>query len=530
MRLQLHALTLVLLAIAIAVLAPAAGASTSQVAMFESDTALEDQPLSTLSTLRSLGVSEVRVSVPWFSTYRNGARAFSKPAGFNGADPRSSEYDFSKLDEVVRDAPRYGITVDLSLTGGAPIWATGGGEPGGRRDTEWRPSASEYGKFVQAVGTRYDGRFRPSAGAAPLPDVKVWEVWNEPNFGPDLAPQSTNKSSVSTSPGMYRGLVDAAWKALGRTGHSRDTVILGNLDARGMRARPTKHNPEGYPGTFAPTKPIAFIRSLYCLDGRLRPIRGKTASAIGCPTTAAGSRRFRRDHPGLFAAAGFADHPYQDTTAPNRTDSSDRDFAELIQIPHMSHVLDEAQHAYGSGHRFGVYNNEFGYITNPPNHSQHFPSPTQAAAWINWAEYISYNDPRLVSTMQFLLEDPIPTQTLEFGGFASGLLFSGAKPKPSYDAYRLPVYMPQTGVRRNRSVLVWGCARPAHAYNQHRVLIQYQAGRHGAFATIVSLSVRNVRGYFETHVRLRSSGALRLAWSYPGGATVYSRSVNVTVR
>jgi hypothetical protein len=196
----------------------------------------------------------------------------------------------------------------------------------------------------------------------------------------------------------------------------------------------------------------------------------------------------------------------------------------------MAHVLDETQHAYGSGHRFSVYDNEFGYITNPPNRSQHFPSPTQAAVWINWAEYISYNDPRLASTMQFLLEDPIPTQTLEFGGFASGLLFSGAKPKPSYDAYRLPVYMPQTRVRRNRSVLVWGCARPAHAYNQHRVLIQYRAGRHGAFATIASLSVRNVRGYFETHVRLRSSGALRLAWGYPGGATVYSRSVNVTVR
>ena len=196
----------------------------------------------------------------------------------------------------------------------------------------------------------------------------------------------------------------------------------------------------------------------------------------------------------------------------------------------MAHVLDETQHAYGSGHRFGIYNNEFGYITNPPNHSQRFPSPTQAAAWINWAEYISYNDPRLVSTMQFLLEDPIPTQTLEFGGFASGLLFSGGKPKPSYDAYRLPVYMPQTGVRRNRSVLVWGCARPAHAYHQPKVLVQYQSGRHGAFRTIATISVRNARGYFETHVRLRSSGALRLAWSYPGGATVYSRSVNVTVR
>jgi hypothetical protein len=132
--------------------------------------------------------------------------------------------------------------------------------------------------------------------------------------------------------------------------------------------------------------------------------------------------------------------------------------------------------------------------------------------------------------MQFLLEDPIPTQTLEYGGFASGLLFSGGKPKPSYDAYRLPVYMPESSVRRNRSALVWGCARPAHAYHQPTLAVQYQSGRHGAFRTIATVSIHNVRGYFETHVRLSSSGALRLAWTYPGGATVYSRVTNVTVR
>jgi hypothetical protein len=410
------------------------------------------------------------------------------------------------------------------------VWATGRGEPGGARDTEWKPSASEFGKFVQAVGTRYNGRFRPSAGAAALPQVRVWEIWNEPNFGPDLAPQSINRSSISTSPGMYRGLVDAAWSALGRTGHRSDTVILGNLDARGMLAKPTRHNPMGYPGTFAPTKPIAFIRSLYCLDGHLHPIRGRTASLMGCPTTRAGSRRFRHDHPGLFAASGFADHPYPNTTPPNRTDSRDPDFAELIQIPHMAHVLDASTHAYGPTHRFAIYNNEFGYITNPPTHSQPFPSPATAATWINWAEYISYNNPRLVTSMQFLLEDPIPTQTLEYGGFASGLEFSGTRHKPSYDAYRLPLYMPATQVRRNRPALVWGCARPAHAYHQSRVLVQYATGRHGAFKTIASLTVHNVRGYFETYVRLRSSGALRLAWAYPHGATVYSRTVNVSVK
>lgn len=530
MRRRATVLILIVIASALGLLAPAAGASTGQQAMFESDTALYANPNATLNEMRSLGVTETRVSVPWDVIYVNGPRAYHRPAGFDGADPRSAQYNFAALDQIVRQAPLYGITVDLSLTGGAPVWATGPGEPKGAHDTEWKPSAREYGKFVQAVGTRYSGTFQPSAGATALPRVSVWELWNEPNFGPALAPQSINRSSISTSPGMYRGLVDAAWSGLGHSGHGHDAVILGNLDARGMSSRPTQRNPMGYPGTFAPTKPIAFIRSLYCLDSRLRPIRGRTAALMGCPTNAAASRRFRRSHPALFSAAGFADHPYMDATPPNRTDSRDADFAELVQIPHMAHVLDAATKAYGPTHRFQIYNNEFGYITNPPTHNQHFPSPRTAATWLNWAEYISYANPRLVSTMQFLLEDPVPTQTLEYGGFASGLEFSGGRHKPSYDAYRLPVWIPQSSVRANHAALVWGCARPAHAYHQGRVVIQYRAGRSGAFSTIASLTVRNSRGYFQTRVKLRTSGALRLAWTYPHGSTVYSRTVNVSVR
>ena len=509
--------------------APAAASST-QAAMFESDIEMYNQPVQTLQTLRSLGVSEVRLNVPWDGIYADGVDAFTRPAGFNGADPRAHQYDFTRLDEIVRDAPQYGITLDLSLTGGAPVWATGGGKPAGGRYPEWRPSAVEFGRFVRAVATRYSGSFTVARGGPPLPRVRMWEIWNEPNFGPDLAPQSIKNSSVSTAPGIYRALVDAAWSALTATGHGHETIILGNLDARGMRGKPTRHNPQGYPGNFAPTKPLAFIRTLYCVDGRLHPLRGSAARSVGCPSTAAGIRRFHAQHPALFAARAFGDHPYPFTAAPNRADSRDPDFAELPGIPRMTRMLDDIQRSYGSHHRFVIYNNEFGYITNPPNRSQRFPSPSEAAAWINWAEYISYLNPRLATSMQYLLIDPNPVYAPEYGGFASGLYYFGGRVKPSYDAYRLPLYLPTTRVRRHQSVLVWGCARPARAYHQDRVLIQYQTGRKGAFRTVATVTVHNPAGYFETHLRPRSSGALRLAWTYPGSSTVYSRTVNVSVR
>ena len=104
--------------------------------------------------------------------------------------------------------------------------------------------------------------------------------------------------------------------------------------------------------------------------------------------------------------------------------------------------------------------------------------------------------------------------------------FHGAH-KPAYDAYRLPIWIVAIG--RHGNVLVWGCARPAHAFGNPRVDIQY-AGHRGTFTRLTSVRIGNPRGYFETWVRLRHSGSLRLAWSYPGGGTVYSRTAAVSVR
>ena len=85
-------------------------------------------------------------------------------------------------------------------------------------------SAAEFKQFVQAVGTRYSGTYDPTQNKSvpgdpdDLPRISFWEIWHEPNFGPDLAPQAIRGSSVFVAPGMYRNLANAAWRSLQATG------------------------------------------------------------------------------------------------------------------------------------------------------------------------------------------------------------------------------------------------------------------------------------------------------------------------
>jgi hypothetical protein len=219
-------------------------------------------------------------------------------------------------------------------------------------------------------------------------------------------------------------------------------------------------------------------------------------------------------------------HPYPVNLPPPRADSSDRDYAEFSQLPRLGRTLDRLQRIYGSHRRLQIYDTEYGYVTNPPNRKNHFVSPATAAYYVNWAEYLSWRDPRIATTMQFLLRDPNPIGS----GFASGLMFYGGRLKPSYDSYRLPIFLPATSVRRGRKLLVWGCARPARGYGVPQARIEFQPSFRGAFATLTTVTITDPHGYFDLPVKFPSSGAVRLAWSYPSGATVYSRVVDVTVR
>jgi hypothetical protein len=275
---------------------------------------------------------------------------------------------------------------------------------------------------------------------------------------------------------------------------------------------------------------------MYCVDSNYRPLRGAAARIRGCPATAAASRQFRARNPGLFRAAGVADHPYMRWYPPNKEQFPDPNNTSLGQIGNLTRALDRLQRIYGSHKRFAIYNTEFGYITTPPKRDtteEPWVNQNTAAYYLNWAEYLSWKNPRISSFSQYLLYDPLPAKPkTDFGGFASGLVTFGTHArKATYAAWRLPLYMPVTTARPGRSLEVWGCARPAH----------FQRGSSGPFKLLRTIEVTDPHGYFDVHMSFPGSGTVRLAWDYPVadqalGAfgpmrphTAFSRSVRITL-
>jgi hypothetical protein len=506
-------------------------ASRGQIAILQDDNNLYANPGLTLREMRHLGVQMVRATLQW-SRVAPAAASRHRP-GFNAADPNAyPASNWALYDTIVRDATADGIKVLFTVSGFAPFWAQGPnpGRYAAHYDLNFAfiPSAAQYGQFVRAVGTRYSGSFRPRGASSELPRVSYWELWNEPNFGEDLAPQAIDGSKLLYAPKMYRGLANAGWGALAATGHAGDTIIIGALAAKGAQAGPGRFGPQGLPGTYGETKPLVFIRELYCLDPLFHPYRGRAAAMRGCPTTARGSRRFRAQNPALFKTTGFSDHPYMLSSGrrPTQVDSRDPSYAEFPELPRLGRFLDRVRRYYHSGNRFQIWNTEYGYLTNPPNHSHGFVSPATAAYYDNWAEYISWRNPRIASTMQFLLYDPNPTVGVpEYGGFSSGLVFyatvMGGGPKATYYAYRLPIYLPRTTGRPGRKLEVWGAARPApyallDTGQPQYVQIQSAPASSNSWRTLQYVKITDPHGYFDTRVAFPpGADQVRLSWTYP---------------
>jgi hypothetical protein len=517
-------------------------ASVTQEAIFQDDNALKANPVGTMQTLRDLGVTRVRVNIAWggIAPSPNSTR---RPKGFNATNPAAyAAAGWAPYDAIDRAAAADGIGVFFTLDAPAPLWATGSGAPRGTAGyfrADWEPSAREFGYFVKAVGTRYDGSYKPRGSTTALPWVSFWSIWNEPNYGYDLGPQGTGfRQSIPSSPRLYRGLLDAAWSALQATGHRTrtDRILFGELTPAG----------ENSWGVFSNMKPLVFLRSLYCVDSSYHELRGSAASAQGCPATAAGSRSFRRQNPALFSASGLAEHPYEEVTAPNKPQylcgnklcvgRSDPDFADLPEMPRLARTLDRLNGVYGSRTHFPVWSTEYGFRTIPPDPHEGI-SPTTAAYYMNWAEYLSYKQPRTYSYSQYALMDAPPPAY-----FDTGLINPDGSLKPGFDAYRMPLFLPKTTLNSaTQKVEVWGGVRPEgyawlDTHQAQSVQIQFQAGSTGSWQVIDTVPITNSKGYFDLHLAFPSSGAIRLAWTYPAGdpllsgGTVYSRTVTVTVR
>jgi hypothetical protein len=496
----------------------AAHASSSQITLMQDDSNVLGNPNGTLDIFRSLGVTDVRVFIGWASIAPspNSRRAPRFSANNPSSYPASH---WAPYDAAVRDAAARGMGVNFVLTGPAPLWATKRG-PGGlssRTYHDYEPNAAEFGSFVTAVGKRYSGGYTPSGSSSPLPRVKFWAIWDEPNYGFQLAPQASR--GVEVAPMYYRSLLDHAWSSLRATGHGHDTILIGDTAPRGATN----------PGIANGLMPLRFLRALYCVDSHLRQLRGGAAAARGCPTSAGASRRFRSQNPGLFSASGFAAHLYTSgqVARPNLPSPSfAHDYAGLYDLPNLERTLDRLNAAYGSHNHLSIYNTEFGYQTNPPRAQCGcvFLSPTTAAYYLNWSEYLEWTNSRIRSDAQYLLYDAPgpPGHVTSESVFSSGLAFLNGTPKATYSAFQLPLYLPSTSTSKGHSLTVWGQVRPApyakrDTGSSQQVQIEFQPSSGGGWTTLTTATITNSAGYFRVPVTFPSSGSVRLQWDYPSG-------------
>lgn len=402
-----------------------------------------------LVRMREMGVDMVRVTVLW-SVVADGARktkALDRRFRKLGANhPKAyPKLNWDRYDRLVRACRRLGISVYFNVTGPGPSWGHAKAPASQKRNQKtWKPKPKEFYKFVQAVGKRYNGKFRDENDERViLPSVAVWSIWNEPNQAGWLSPQFDGNGNP-VSPQLYRELYDHGYRALVSTGHSRDVIMIGETAPLGSSRRDSR----------SPMAPKTFIRELFCVDANLQPKNGK-----GCTFF---QRKPRLD------ATWFAHHPYTKNVSPQQrpSDPEALTMANIAELPALLDGIAATTNRVKPG--MDILNSEFGFETNPPDPHSGVPLDVQAR-WNLLGELQSFLDPRIVGTSQFLLYDVPPRRKNSPGSkaywatYQSGLFTSNGTPKPAFTSYVLPFLVVPNGTvhpETGRPVLtVWGGLR-----------------------------------------------------------------------
>jgi hypothetical protein len=304
---------------------------------------------------------------------------FSDPASYTWSKPGVYDYD-----DVVRQAAARNIRVMFTILY-TPAWA-GGGTKGLLAPTNmaWLQA------FAKAAATRYSGGYTPLGGVAPLPRVRYWTAWNEPNAPNFLRPQykRVNGRYVIWSARKYAKMCTAVFRGV-HAGEALTGKVAcgvtnpgGNNHVRGTRGAPS---------------PIPFIR----------------AFKVGRPK---------------FDV--FAHHPYP--SSPFETPSTPPRSRVRITLGNLGVLIRELNRLGWGSKR--VWLTEYGYQTKPPDGSFGV-TPTKQAAYVRQSYAIARQNRRVDMFVWFLLKDE-----LELSRWQSGLIWSyptrdGIK-KPSYAAFK----------------------------------------------------------------------------------------------
>src|SRR3954449_10990054 len=265
-----------------------------------------------------------------------------------------------------------------------------------------RPSRTRFAAFAGAVAARY--------GA----EVDRYIIWNEPNLPSWLRPQAkcSHGRCTPVAPHLYRGLVRAARPAI-RSADPGAQVLIGAMSSRGQDLR-AKDVTE---------RPMVFLRALGCVEARWRRLRSGYCKDFR-PAT----------------ADGFAFHSHGTLNSPDRPYPNPDD-VNLASLGRLEGALDRLQRGarlLATTPRLGLYLDEYGYQTRPPDRTAGVSLATQDQ-WLPRAAYRAGRDPRVKLLVQYQwLDEPLRPP---FAGWQSGLRFVTGKPKPALADFDTPVQL-----------------------------------------------------------------------------------------
>ena len=350
---------------------------------------------------RGAGATSVRLTLEWRAVAPT-PLANRPPHGFHPTDHEDPLYSWGGFDAQVRWAVEAGLEPLVTITG-APRWAEDA-VPGTNGLRRANPQA--YAAFTRAATERYDGTFEREGTDEPLPRVRWWHAWNEPNH----ANRSLLKHGQAD---WYRALVNAFAGPVHR-------AAPGNLVVAGGTSPFTTETSVG---------PLFFMRQLLCVKSAAPP-------RSSCNRT--------------VAFDVWSHHPY--TSGGPLHHANGNDDVSLGDLPEMRRLLQAAQRLghirSARGVRFWV--TEFSWDTAPPD-----PKAMPLALQTRWTAEALYrmwkNGVDLVIWFR-IRDDPLATSFYQSGLFFRGATMQRDRPKSTLYAFRFPF----VAFTEPSGLFVWG--------------------------------------------------------------------------
>ena len=339
------------------------------------DSEVFGHPTRAFQQLKQIHTQVLRANLRWGGL----PLAVAKRRPENPGDPADPAYNWSPFDEMVKRAADADVKV-LATIVGTPAWANGG------KARYYPPkNMSDLRAFAAAAAKRYSGDYVPGGAEDPLPAIRLWLAWNEPNNPVFLRPQWKKRGNryVVNSPVLYAKMCNAIYAGVHSTRISGEKVACGATAPRGNnRAR----------GTRPSISPLVFLNHLK-------------------------RNRARFDV--------YAHHPYY--SGPAESPTTPPNASTAITLGNIGILLRLLQKLYPGKH---LWITEYGYQTNPPDRIFGV-SYAKQARWMSQAVAKVRKTPKIDMLVWFLLRDDRRIAN----GWQSGLVTARGKKKPAYATF-----------------------------------------------------------------------------------------------